>query len=88
MVPDAALSYFDLIGIMAYDAIGPTWVTQATSMQAMSRLRRTLHYGLVREFLQPKLALGTSFLWRGFGQFRPELATERDRRRTWPRRPE
>jgi chitinase len=70
MVPDASLSYFDLIGIMSYDQVGPTWGTpggeHSTYAQAQSDLALWIGKGVPAE----KLALGMPFYGRGFGTYR------------------
>ena len=34
MVPDASLPYFDLLGIMSYDQVGPTWGSYISRLDA------------------------------------------------------
>ena len=70
MVPDASLPFFDLIGIMSYDQVGPTWGTpggeHSTYAQAQSDLAMWIGKGVPAE----KLALGVPFYGRGFGTYR------------------
>jgi|tagenome__1003787_1003787.scaffolds.fasta_scaffold20978377_2 chitinase len=70
MVPEASVPSFDLIGIMSYDAVGPTWGTpggeHSTYTQAMSDLAMWIKKGVPAD----KLALGLPFYGRGFGTYR------------------
>src|SRR5439155_17588013 len=70
MVPNGSLPYFDLIGIMSYDQVGPTWGTpggeHSTYTQAQSDLAMWIGKGVPAE----KLALGVPFYGRGFGTYR------------------
>src|SRR5438309_503378 len=70
MISDAQLPFFDLIGIMSYDEVGPTWGTpggeHSTYAQAQSDLAMWIGKGVPAE----KLALGVPFYGRGFGTYR------------------
>lgn len=74
MVPDAALPYFDLIGIMSYDAIGPTWGNPGDEHASYAQAEKDLALWLGKGVPAEKLALGLPFYGRGFGQFRPDWA--------------
>jgi chitinase len=70
MVPDASVPFFDLIGIMSYDQVGPTWGTpggeHSTYAQALADLTLWIRKGVPGN----KLALGVPFYGRGFGSYR------------------
>jgi GH18 family chitinase len=84
MVPDASLPYFDLIGIMSYDAIGPTWGTPGDEHASYEQAEKDLRLWLGKGVPAHKLALGLPFYGRGFGSYRPswsigEIADEKGR---------
>jgi chitinase len=70
MVPDASLPYFDLIGIMSYDAIGPTWGTPGDEHASYEQAEKDLRLWLGKGVPAHKLALGLPFYGRGFGKYR------------------
>ncbi|MGZ2411098.1 chitinase [Sphingomonas sp. F9_3S_D5_B_2] len=73
MAPDASLPYFDVIGVMSYDGVGPTWGPaggeHSTYAQAETDLRLWLGKGVPAE----KLALGVPFYGHGFGNYAESL---------------
>ena len=82
MVPDASLPYFDLIGIMSYDAIGPTWGTPGDEHASYEQAEKDLGLWLGKGVPAHKIALGLPFYGRGFGNYRPswsiaEIADEK-----------
>jgi chitinase len=82
MVPDASLPFFDLIGIMSYDAIGPTWGTPGDEHASYELAEKDLRLWLGKGVPAHKLALGLPFYGRGFGSYRPswsiaEIAQEK-----------
>ena len=85
MVPPASLPYFDLIGIMSYDAIGPTWGTPGDEHASYEQAEKDLRLWLGKGVPAHKLALGLPFYGRGFGSYRPswsiaEIADEKGRK--------
>lgn len=71
MIPDASLPYFDLIGIMAYDAVGPTWGAPGGEHSPYAQAEADLRLWLGKGVPAAKLALGMPFYGRGFGSYRP-----------------
>lgn len=69
-VPDASLPYFDLIGIMSYDAIGPTWGTPGDEHASYEQAEKDLRLWLSKGVPATRLALGLPFYGRGFGKYR------------------
>jgi GH18 family chitinase len=70
MVPDASLPFFDLIGIMAYDAVGPTWGTPGGEHSPYAQAETDLALWIRKGVPASKLALGMPFYGRGFGSYR------------------
>ena len=70
MVPDSSLPYFDLIGIMSYDQVGPTWGTPGAEHSAYAQALADLTLWIRKGVPASKLALGMPFYGRGFGSFR------------------
>ena len=74
MVPDASLPYFDLIGIMSYDAVGPTWGNPGDEHATYDHAEKDLALWLGKGVPAAKLALGLPFYGHGFGEYRPSWA--------------
>jgi GH18 family chitinase len=70
MVPDASLPFFDLIGIMSYDQVGPSWGTPGAQHSAYAQALADLTLWIRKGVPPRKLALGMPFYGRGFGSFR------------------
>ena len=69
MVPDASLPYFDVIGIMSYDAVGPTWGTPGGEHSTYDQAQTDLTLWIRKGVPARKLALGMPFYGRGFGSY-------------------
>jgi GH18 family chitinase len=81
MLPDASLPYFDLISIMSYDQVGPTWGTPGAEHSTYAQAQADLALWIGKGVPAGKLALGVPFYGRGFGSFRAgwslqDIATE------------
>jgi GH18 family chitinase len=70
MVPDAALPYFNLIGVMSYDQVGPTWGTPGSEHSTYEQAETDLALWIRKGVPASKLALGVPFYGRGFGSYR------------------
>jgi GH18 family chitinase len=69
MVPDGSLPYFDLIGIMSYDQVGPTWGAPGGEHSTYSQAMADLTLWIGKGVPAAKLALGVPFYGRGFGTY-------------------
>jgi GH18 family chitinase len=69
MIPKESIRYFDLVNIMSYDAIGPSWGSAGAEHSTLENAQRDL--ALWREQGVPKerLVLGVPFYGYGFGGF-------------------
>lgn len=76
MVPDAALPDFDLIGMMSYDAVGPTWGTPGGEHSTYAQAETDLALWIRKGVPASKLALGMPFYGRGFGTYREGWSLE------------
>ena len=74
MVPDSSLRFFDLIGIMSYDAIGPSWGTAGDEHSSFAQAKAHLDFWIAKGVARDRLALGLPFYGYGFGRFRPNYA--------------
>ena len=70
MVPDSSLPYFDLIGVMSYDQVGPTWGTPGGEHSTYAQAEADLALWIGKGVPASKLALGMPFYGRGFGTYR------------------
>jgi GH18 family chitinase len=70
MVPDASLRFFDLIGIMSYDQVGPTWGAPGDEHSSYAQAEADLRLWIAKGVSANKLALGMPFYGRGFGGYR------------------
>lgn len=70
MVPDSSLPYFDLIGLMSYDQVGPTWGPAGAEHSTYEQAEKDLTLWLGKGVPASRLALGMPFYGRGFGTYR------------------
>lgn len=70
MVPEASLPFFDLIGIMSYDQVGPNWGTPGSEHSTYAQAQADLGLWIGKGVPPSKLALGMPFYGRGFGGYR------------------
>jgi len=70
MIPDSSLPYFDLIGVMSYDQVGPTWGTPGAEHSSFEQAEKDLTLWIGKGVPVSKIALGVPFYGRGFGTYR------------------
>ena len=71
MIPVASIPYFDLVNVMSYDAIGPTWGSAGAEHSTMAGAERDLKLWLGRGVRPERLTLGVPFYGYGFGGMAP-----------------
>ena len=71
MIPVASIPYFDLVNVMSYDAIGPTWGPAGAEHATMAGAERDLKLWLDRGVRPERLTLGVPFYGYGFGGLAP-----------------
>lgn len=69
MIPDASLPYFDVIGIMSYDGVGPTWGPPGGEHSTFAQAQTDLALWIGKGVPASKLALGVPFYGHGFGSY-------------------
>ncbi|MFT4090004.1 MAG: glycosyl hydrolase family 18 protein [Asticcacaulis sp.] len=70
MIPVSSIPYFDLVNIMAYDAIGPGWGQAGDEHSPYAQAERDMALWRARGVAQDKLVLGVPFYGYGYGQYR------------------
>ena len=71
MIPESSIPYFDLVNIMSYDAIGPSWGPAGAEHSPIDTSQRDLALWRARGVPKERLVLGVPFYGYGFGAFRP-----------------
>ena len=74
MIPIDSLPYFDLVNVMSYDAIGPSWGRAGAEHSTYAAAMRDLQLWRARGVEKERLVLGVPFYGYGFGGFRPNWA--------------
>lgn len=67
MIPRSSIPYFDLIGLMSYDAIGPSWGTPGSEHSPYAMAAEHISLWLSRGAAPEQLLLGLPFYGYGFG---------------------
>ncbi|WP_447756072.1 glycosyl hydrolase family 18 protein [Sphingopyxis fribergensis] len=67
MIPVSAIPYFDLVNVMSYDAIGPSWGQAGAEHSSYAMAERDLDLWLARGVAPERLVLGVPFYGYGFG---------------------
>lgn len=71
MIPVGSIPYFDLVNVMSYDAIGPSWGQAGAEHSPQAMAQRDLDLWLARGVAPERLVLGVPFYGYGFGGERP-----------------
>ena len=71
MIPVSSIPYFDLVNVMSYDAIGPSWGSSGAEHSPYAMAQRDLALWLARGVAPERLVLGVPFYGYGFGGERP-----------------
>jgi GH18 family chitinase len=74
MIPKASVPWFDLVNVMSYDAIGPSWGQAGAEHSSFDQARRDLALWRKRGVARERLVLGVPFYGYGFGDFRSNHA--------------
>ena len=74
MIPKASVPWFDLINVMSYDAIGPSWGNAGEEHASFDQAQRDLALWRKRGAARERLVLGVPFYGYGFGDYRPNYA--------------
>lgn len=69
MVPVESVAWFDLVNVMAYDLVGPTWGEPGAEHSPYEQAERDLALWRSRGVPRDKLVLGVPFYGRGFGSY-------------------
>ena len=67
MIPVTSIPYFDLVNVMSYDAIGPSWGEAGAEHSSYAMAARDLDLWLARGVPRERLVLGVPFYGYGFG---------------------
>lgn len=67
MIPTGSIRYFDLVNVMSYDAIGPSWGDAGDEHSTYAGAVRDLDLWLERGVPRERLVLGVPFYGYGFG---------------------
>ncbi|MHA4836175.1 glycosyl hydrolase family 18 protein [Sphingopyxis sp. MSC1_008] len=67
MIPVGSIPHFDLVNVMSYDAIGPSWGEPGAEHSSFAMAERDLDLWLVRGVAPDRLILGVPFYGYGFG---------------------
>jgi chitinase len=74
MIPQSSVPWFDLVNVMSYDAIGPSWGPAGAEHSSFDQARRNLALWRTRGVPRERLVLGVPFYGYGFGSYRANYA--------------
>ena len=66
MIPVSSIAYFDLVNVMSYDAIGPSWGPAGAEHATLAMAERDLKLWRERGVARERLVLGVPFYGYGF----------------------
>lgn len=75
MVPVSSVPWFDLVNVMSYDAIGPSWGRAGDEHSTMAQAKRDMALWRARGVARERLVLGVPFYGYGFGSYQSTYAT-------------
>jgi GH18 family chitinase len=78
MIPVSSIPYFDLINVMAYDAIGPSWGTAGDEHSPLAQAKSDMDLWRARGVPKDKLVLGVPFYGYGFSDYKDGYGGMRD----------
>jgi chitinase len=70
MVPVSSIPYFDLVAIMTYDAIGPSWGRPGDEHSTVEQARKDIRLWRERGVPRERLVLGVPFYGYGYGSYK------------------
>lgn len=74
MIPISSIPWFDLVNVMSYDAIGPSWGQAGSEHATLAQAQRDLALWRARGVARDRLVLGVPFYGYGFGSYAPNYA--------------
>lgn len=74
MVPVSSIPWFDLVNVMSYDAIGPTWGKPGDEHAPLAQAERDMALWRARGVPADRLVLGLPFYGYGYNGYRPTYA--------------
>lgn len=74
MVPVSSIAWFDLVNVMSYDAIGPSWGQAGDEHAPLAQAERDMALWRARGVPANRLVLGLPFYGYGYDGYRPTYA--------------
>ncbi|MDO6427267.1 glycosyl hydrolase family 18 protein [Thalassotalea sp. 1_MG-2023] len=70
MIPESTLPHFDLVSVMSYDAVGPTWGKVGVEHSTLAKAKADLALWRSKGLSKEQLILGLPFYGYGFGKYK------------------